>query len=375
MMSCKTMPSCRIAWIDAWRAMLIVLVVAGHVFGMVAHYVPACNAGCYEFMFKGIYSFHMPAFFMLAGMMTSDVARGGAFFFWKSSRRLLVPYFFFGLVGAVVYLILMPYFGRGFVGSTGYYDQFAGGDWWHPWVSLLYGATFPGTDGFRCNSVLWFLPCLFSVKMIGVLFLRMVGPAIRNTRSVVLVILLIVFLGWASQFAPLPSLPYGLSKVLWYSPFFLTGYCLRSILLESSAKGGFMTKSFRFAMCVPMLVMFSILLWSIPDIVFSRPDLRWYIVAVALGVLGSFLSMGVAMKMPRRFSCICFQLSTTSIGIMFLHKYIVLGMMVVPGVKGLLASSLPVGLVISLTIVTVSTAVAWVISACARRVAPWTIGA
>lgn len=376
MISSDTMAPRRIVWVDVLKAILIVLVVAGHVFGTAAHYVPTCNMGYYEFMFKVIYSFHMPAFFMLAGLMTSEASQSKSFTsrLGKSFRRLLVPYFFFGVVGAVVYMVVMPCFGKVSAGATGYYNQFGGGEWWHAWASLLYGAAFPGTDGFRCNSVLWFLPCMFSVKLLGGLLLRKVGTAPRAVRTIILMIISIVLLGWASQYCHIPSLPYGLSQVLWYLPFFLIGYCLRPILIGRGAKGILSARFAWFAVWLLVLLAFAVLIRIIPDIVVSRSDLWWYFVAVILGALGSFMSIGIARKMPMRFSGLWFQLSVNSIGIMFLHKYIVLSMMVIPWTKRLWASSLPVGLMISLVVIIASTAVAWAISTCARHFAPWIIG-
>ena len=367
----------RIGWIDALKAILIVLVVAGHVFGMASHYVPASATSYYEFIFKVIYAFHMPAFFMLAGLMTSEASQSISIVlrFGKLFKRLLVPYFFFGLVGAIVYMVVMPCFGKVSAGATGYYDQFGSGEWWHPWASLLYGAAFPGTDGFRCNSVLWFLPCMFSVKLLGGLLLRIVGIASYAVRIIILMIIPIVFLGWASQYCHIPSLPYGLSYVLWYFPFFLVGYCLRPILIECVAKGASTVGSARFLAWAVMLGVFVVLVWYLPNnTIYFRSHLCWYLVETVLGCLGAFLSIGVAMVMPKMLSGMCFQLSATSIGIMFLHKYIVLAVTVVPGVKGLWASSLPGGFLISLFTIIVSTVTAWAISACIKRFAPWIIG-
>ena len=368
----------RIVWVDVLKAILIVLVVAGHVFGTASHYVPTCIMDYYEFMFKVIYSFHMPAFFMLAGLMTSEARKAQSISFTsrlgKSFKRLLVPYFFFGVVSAIIYMAVMPCFGKASAGATGYYNQFGGGEWWHAWASLLYGAAFPGTDGFRCNSVLWFLPCMFSVKLLGGLLLRKVGTAPRAVRIIILMINFIVLLGWAGQYSHIPSLPYGLSQLLWYLPFFFIGYCLRPILIGCGAKGILTARFARFASWLFMLLAFAVFIWIIPDIVMSRPNLWWYFVAVVLGVLGALLCIGIAMKMPMWFSGLWFQLSVNSIGIMFLHKYIVLSMMVIPWTKRLWASSLPVGLMISLVVIIVSTAVAWAISACARHFAPWIIG-
>ena len=243
--------------------------------------------------------------------------------FWKLFKRLLVPYFFFGIIGAVVYTFVMPFFGNVSAGSTGYYEKFMDWGWWHPWVSLLYGAAFPGTDGFRCNSVLWFLPCLFSVKLLGGSLLRMVGTAPRAVRTIILMTMLIALLGWAKQYVKIPSLPYGLSKVLWYLPFFLVGYCLRPIFVTGRANTLLSNPTGRIV-CLLVVVAFVVLDWILPkDTVYIRRYLHWYVIEVILGVLGSLLSMGIAMRMPKLLSSICFHLSVTSIGIMFLHKYIV----------------------------------------------------
>jgi len=373
----KSMTIVRIGWIDALRAMLIVLVVAGHVFGMVSHYVPTADRSFYDLLFKIIYSFHMPAFFMLAGLMTSDSlqAMPVAFQVKKLFKRLLVPYFFWGFVGAAVYTFAMPYFGNASVDSTGYYARFTGYDWWHPYASLLYGAAFPGTDGFRCNSVLWFLPCLFSVKLVGILFLRLISPSSRSAYSTILLIIIIGLLGWASRFLKIPPLPYGLSKLLWYFPFFLIGYRLRLVVFDSAASGLFAKLLFRRIACCLILAVFAILVWRLPnDTVYFSIYLMWYIVEVVLGVLGAVLCMGVAMSMPICCSRVSLSISMNSIGIMFLHKYIVLAIMLIPTIKSLLFQSLSVGIMISVLVIIVSTAAACVISACARRFVPWTIG-
>ena len=367
----------RLIWVDAWKAILIILVVMGHVFGTAAHYVPTCISGYYSLVFKIIYSFHMPAFFMLAGLMTSKKSRGISVMvqFQKQCRRLLIPYFTFGSVAVIIYLVAMPYFSNASIGSTGYYDKFMAWKWWHPLVSILYGASFPGTDGFRCNSVLWFLPCMFSVKVIGMWLLRLVGTSSRAVRLAILLIIPTVFLGWVSQFAGIPSLPYGLSNVLWYFPFFLIGYSVRSIIFDGIAM--WLSRNLwviRIAY-VLMLAVFAILVWRLPhDTIYSRIHLRWYLVEVVLGILGSFLSMGIAMKMPIYFSRICYKFSMNSIGIMFLHKYIILGIMLIPVTKCLWFKSFPVGIMVSFFVIIVSAWGACSISSCVRRFMPWAMG-
>ena len=372
----RNVANVRIGWVDALKAILITLVVAGHVFGMASHYVPDCDRKCYDVIFKVIYSFHMPAFFLLAGLMTSEASQcmSTVSRFRKLFKRLLVPYFFFGFLGAVIYTFVMPFFGNVSAGSTGYYEKFMDWGWWHPWVSLLYGAAFPGTDGFRCNSVLWFLPCMFSVKFLGGLFLRMVGPAPRAVRTIILMIIPIALLGWAKQYVAIPSLPYGLSKVLWCLPFFLVGYCLRPIFVKGRVNTSLFNPTRRIV-CLLVVIAFVVLVWILPnDTVYFRRYLRWYVIEVTLGILGSLLCMGIAMRMPKILSNICFQLSVTSIGIMFLHKYIVLSVVLFPLTRRFLCNGGGGAFVASLLTITVSTAAAWAISTCARRFAPWTIG-
>ena len=125
----------------------------------------------------------------------------------------------------------------------------------------------------------------------------------------------------------------------------------------------------------PQTIAFVVLVWILPnDTVYFRRYLRWYVIEVTLGILGSLLCMGIAMRMPKILSNICFQLSVTSIGIMFLHKYIVLSVVLFPLTRRFLCNGGGGAFVASLLTITVSTAAAWAISTCARRFAPWTIG-
>lgn len=79
----------------------------------------------------------------------------------KGSRRLLVPYFFWGLVSVGVFLVMMSIMGA-LKSNNGYYGaRMVPGDWWQPLISLLHAGGWPKGNGFRCNSVLWFLLVMF----------------------------------------------------------------------------------------------------------------------------------------------------------------------------------------------------------------------
>ena len=92
----------RLAYIDIAKGILIILVVVGHV-------VTGSNF-ITKIMIRVINSFHMPAFFIITGMLTnSDKLRAQPFWLFvkKKAVRLLVPYVVFEFVGAVWQMILL----------------------------------------------------------------------------------------------------------------------------------------------------------------------------------------------------------------------------------------------------------------------------
>lgn len=85
----------RIACIDRTKALLIMLVVLGHVLNYAN---PGYDILPYTAVQIVISSFHMPAFFMLSGMLADEETWRHRDFRWllrSRCRTLLVPYFFF----------------------------------------------------------------------------------------------------------------------------------------------------------------------------------------------------------------------------------------------------------------------------------------
>lgn len=151
----------RITYIDSAKALLIILVVLGHVLNYAN---PNYNILPYTLTQAVIASFHMPAFFLLTGML-ADEAR------WKQRslsellksrcRTLLVPYIFFELL-AVVW--------KHFVLHT-----VTLGEGLYRMVTL------------RCNvGANWFLPAMFLANLFFWLYIRCPGkhkwiPAILSS--------------------------------------------------------------------------------------------------------------------------------------------------------------------------------------------------
>ena len=119
----------RLEYIDIIKGIGIFLVVLGHV---------TINQTVYHF----IYAFHMPLFFIIAGMFLHDKPQ----FIRKQAKSLLLPYFSFGLLTYLYWWLVESRFRELPVGET-FLSQF---------INLF----FP-TESQFCNVVLWFLPCLF----------------------------------------------------------------------------------------------------------------------------------------------------------------------------------------------------------------------
>lgn len=137
----------RISYIDNTRAILIALVVLGHILNYAN---PKYDIVPYVLVQQFLDSFHMPAFFILSGMLTDgDKWRGrsvGSYFLHKA-KTLLVPYLFFECI-AILY--------KHFVLRS---------------VSIAEGLRLMLT--FRCNiGADWFLPAMFAACALYCLYIR-----------------------------------------------------------------------------------------------------------------------------------------------------------------------------------------------------------
>ena len=137
----------RISYIDNTRAILIALVVLVHILNYAN---PKYDIVPYVLVQQFLDSFHMPAFFILSGMLTDgEKWRGrsvGSYFLHKA-KTLLVPYLFFECI-AILY--------KHFVLRS---------------VSIAEGLRLMLT--FRCNiGADWFLPAMFAACALYCLYIR-----------------------------------------------------------------------------------------------------------------------------------------------------------------------------------------------------------
>lgn len=196
----------RIYWIDALRAMAIIFVVIGHTPGIQG----------YNNIVKYIYSFHIPLFFLISGLLFNSKAVGEGFssFLQKQARGLLIPYFVWGLLTYIPWFVIARHFGS-------YPDL----NPLKPLLGMLYG-TGSGTWLIH-NGALWFLPCLFVTRVI---FFATIKVVPRSSLPITLLFLMV--LGFACvRLVPFP-LPWGLDIGLIAIGFFGAGFLLKERLLS-----------------------------------------------------------------------------------------------------------------------------------------------
>ena len=172
----------RIDWIDISKGIAIILMVLGHTS------IP-------EPISKYIWSFHMPLFFMVSGMMFKPKYKDILEYITKRVKTLIVPYCFFSAI------VFVSYYGT---------------EYWRPYEIYM------GWTGYA----LWFIPVLF----LSELFLFEISK-IKDKRYVFAVLLCLTILGWLLSYFNI-KLPYKVDAVPFASIFLLIGYFGKSVFLN-----------------------------------------------------------------------------------------------------------------------------------------------
>ena len=291
--------------IDAYKGLLIVLVVAGHSAGALMPLASGLAGMCLNVLFESIYSFHMAAFFVLAGYLASRYGLGDTkplnMFFLGKCRRLLVPYFIFGVASAVIWLAMFP--------ETRETP-------WRPFLSLLHGGGWPNGMGFRCNSVLWFLPAMFMTVMAG----RILEGLIRRNILiyVTLCIVLIPLTGITVRHFYTAYWPWALVVLPRWLSYYFAG---RSIAVLSGKKDTLSSVS-----CgkwnilgIPVIVCVAMLVAWLHDNGWANKNSFSYI-AWGAGITGTVSSAGLVRYLTRPFWR---RLGKCSLGVMLMHKFVI----------------------------------------------------
>ena len=188
----------RINWIDWAKSTTMFLVVLGH-----------CHIqSSYQIVSQVIYSFHIPLFFFLSGLLCPKGFSKSSLL--KDCKYIIVPYFVFGTFLMITHSLLSRDFSFSF-----YYTNFG---------SLLVGMD-------AGIGPIWFLPALFICKQLYYI----IQKCKRLTIVYIITILLSFIIPYyIAQFNI--NLPLFADSALFGLPFFLIGNCSFSLIENNSPR-------------------------------------------------------------------------------------------------------------------------------------------
>ena len=204
----------RLAHVDTMKAIGIVLVVVGH------------SPGLSALTKNVIYSFHMPLFFFVSGLLLSEQKMYMSFRQYLSSlwKGLGIPYLFFFLIS---YLYWLPT--HGLAASA---DKHLGISGWEPILGVVIG----NGDALFVNVVLWFFTCLLTTSLIF-----FVARAYFSAGFLLIALNLLGFVFTLIYDTSWPRLPWGLDNAVVAIAFYSSGHFFRDYheaIREKTSKAG-----------------------------------------------------------------------------------------------------------------------------------------
>lgn len=194
----------RINFIDTSKGIGILLVVFAHI-----NYTPD--------LWTIIFSFHMPLFFFISGMLFKSEEESFGAFIKKKVKTLVCPYVLFYVLSILFYL---------FLDSLEGYQNID----WNKYSGFFLQMFISQGSRVIANIPLWFIPCLLAVEIIYYFISKLKKPFIIGI-SVVL-----SGLGWflESDLSPIesPFLPWSLDSALFVIGFFAIGNLCANHLIE-----------------------------------------------------------------------------------------------------------------------------------------------
>lgn len=189
-------------WIDIVKAILIIAVVWGHVY----------NNGIFR---RWLYSFHVPGFFLISGVCFKYY--DFKIYIKKKIKGIVVPYAFFSITSilfwkftSLIYPKITALLNCSIIHNVGV---------------ALYGNSKP--DLMKYNTLLWFLPCLFSTCIISYIIKTL---AIKHGKSIeYLGCLFCAGIGVIFSTHPNLTLPWHIETGASMSVWFLLGSWLSEI--------------------------------------------------------------------------------------------------------------------------------------------------
>lgn len=363
-----TIKSRYIAWIQRAKGWGILFIVLGHVAGGGIHLASPPTALALQRIYKYFYSFHVELFFFLAGVTYTVADRSFGAVLRQKARSLLLPYWFWGLLSYALLLCLAGMLRATLNASsqTGYYQAIFGSlDWWTPLAGMVHGGGWPDGNGFRHNSVLWFLMCLFTCEVGYCAYERYVRIPYKYAWSVALFVLG----GFCMRIYGAHGWPLMIPRAIVLGAFFSFGRLYGRARAESPVASGAAVSGLLLAV---LLVVAGGALGLGNVFTDHATTLRKYLLFVLTACISIAGWCGVSRFGGGRW---IEWLGAHSLAIMVIHKFIVMGLQVrVPMFRAAYRGSLTSALAASVLITGVALGVSGVCGMVLARYAPWTVG-
>ncbi|MDA7026404.1 acyltransferase family protein [Bacillus sp. CLL-7-23] len=193
----------RLNWIDVAKGVGMILVIIGH--------VPTTPE-----VKSFVFSFHMPLFFFLSGLVFKQLHLPIKTFFQKKVERLLFPYICFSIITYLFWFFVERYF------------PFSHSKHVDPFVPFT-GIFISNEDHFQLtfNPAIWFLTVLFLVEVVFFLFMKL-----AKGRFVLLFTIGSALLGYISTLKLEESLPWNAGVACTALVFYALGYLCKPYLHE-----------------------------------------------------------------------------------------------------------------------------------------------
>lgn len=234
----------------------------GMFFVLIGHISPQEN------VVNTVYSFHMPLFFFLSGMVfKKDSEMGG--YIRKKAVALLVPYVVFYLLTLIYYWVVESHFRNVQI------DQEL-----NRLIPIFYGSDLRGYMSH--NVPLWFLPALFCTEVIY----NFLSLKIKSNLVKCCIVVSLSLIGYGLSFIGVWSLPWGLSPALLMLPFFMLGSLMANLLNEHKLTN----RNSKIGVSILFLVILSIFIMNKPwnirfDVAYGNIDnLPIFAISALIGI-------------------------------------------------------------------------------------------
>ena len=192
----------RLEWVDSARAIGIIFVVLGH------HH--------HHVLYSYIYTFHMPLFFFLSGMMFNRKSHQTfSNYALNRAKSLLIPYFIFSFSLFGLWWFLGRFLDASVIEGYSLTKNFVG-------IFYAQGQL----EYMRWGVEMWFLPCLFLTS----LMYYWLSPVSRLKQ--ILIIILCAVLGFNLPILLNYRMPWSLDVALIAVGFFWLGNILKSMIMN-----------------------------------------------------------------------------------------------------------------------------------------------